>query len=56
MRLRSEFHLICAACAAPIVTETATGACPKCGTGYEIQWTAEYQPKTEKPENTHDLS
>jgi predicted RNA-binding Zn-ribbon protein involved in translation (DUF1610 family) len=52
MRPRSVWELTCASCGAAIVTETATGVCPKCGTEYEIQWTAEYQPK---PEKTHDL-
>jgi uncharacterized Zn finger protein (UPF0148 family) len=49
MILRSEYHWTCAACATPVVTQTQTGACPKCGAEYEIQWQAPYRaPQKEK--------
>jgi rubrerythrin len=48
MRLKSEYHLTCAACGAAIVTADKTGRCPACGVEYEIQWAAEYVPKQEK--------
>ena len=46
MRLHSIYELTCAACAAPIVTETPTGRC-QCGVEFRIEWAAKYVPKPE---------
>ena len=46
MRLHSEFHLTCAACGSPIVTENPTGRC-QCGVEYRIEWESKYERKPE---------
>ena len=46
MRLHSVWELTCAACDAPIVTETPTGRC-QCGVEYRIEWEAKYTPRPE---------
>lgn len=47
MRTKSRFEFVCAQCGAAIVTETATGTCPKCGVEYRIEWAVPYVSEAE---------